>query len=51
MKGEIRFNTSFSQRLAKRGKRLIGRYEEDISGGLLCFKIKITMKVVHGRGN
>jgi hypothetical protein len=50
MKGEIRFNTNFSQILAKRGRRLIGRYEEEVSGGLPGFKIKIIIKVFHCRG-
>jgi hypothetical protein len=48
IKGEIRFNTKFSQSLPKSGRkfieewyrRLIGRYEDGISGGLPGFRIR-----------
>jgi hypothetical protein len=49
MKGEIRFNTNFSQSLAKRGRRFIDPYEVGFSDGLPGFKIKIIIEVFHCR--
>lgn len=54
MKGEIhreiRFKTSFLQSFAKSGRRLIGRYDDGVLGGLPGFEIKIITEVFHCRG-
>lgn len=39
-KGEIRFNTNFSQSLPKSGWRLIGRYEDGVSGVYLVLGLR-----------
>lgn len=47
IKGEIRFSTNFSQSLPKSGRRLIGRYEDGISGDLPGFRIRMITAVFH----
>ena len=45
MKAEIRFSTSFSQSFAKKDRKLIGRYEEEMPDGFPGIKIKIIIEI------
>lgn len=46
----MRLIINFSHSLEKNGRRLIGRYEERMSGSLPGFKNKIITETFHWRG-